>query len=81
MLKIIILILYFFFYNTSSYGYLDPVTTGIIYQILFFLFAGFITFFTKIGKLLKFINKDYKYSENILLLLCIFFYALYKENI
>ena len=81
MLKIITLILYFFFYNTSSYGYLDPVTTGIIYQILFFLFAGFITFFTKIGKLLKFINKDYKYSENILLLLCIFPFWILLSNL
>ena len=72
MFKLKILILYLFFYNTASYGYLDPVTTGIIYQILFFLIAGFITFFTKVNKLLKFLNKDYKYSQNIIIFVGIF---------
>ncbi len=72
MYKKIILITYIFFHTSISYAYLDPVTTGIIYQILFFLFAGFITFFTKIGKLFKFLNKDYKFSIDLLVVICLF---------
>ena len=72
MNKIIFLTLCFFLVQTNTFAYLDPVSTGIIYQILFFLLAGFITFFTKLKKAISYFNKDYKNSEIFLIFLSLF---------
>ena len=72
MFKLVGLVLLLFFYHTYSYAYIDPVTTGVIYQILFFIITGFIAFFTKIKKSLAYIFKEYKYSVHILYILSLF---------
>ena len=72
MRKIFLLIFLFTTFNTACFAYIDPVSTGILYQVLFFLIAGFLSFFTKLKKILTFLNRDYKYS-NITLYLISFF--------
>ena len=72
MRKFFLLIFLFTTFNTACFAYLDPVSTGILYQVLFFLIAGFLSFFTKLKKILTFLNKDYEYSDITLYLISFF---------
>ena len=72
MFKFYLLIFLFISFNTVCSAYIDPVSTGILYQILFFLITGFLTFFTKLKRILIFLNRDYKYSDIILYLVSFF---------
>ena len=77
MRKIFLLIFLFTTFNTACFAYIDPVSTGILYQVLFFLIAGFLSFFTKLKKILTFLNRDYKYSNITLYLIAFFLYGFY----
>ena len=72
MRKIFLLIFLFTTFNTACFAYIDPVSTGILYQVLFFLIAGFFSFFTKLKKILIYQHKDYKYSDITLYLVSFF---------
>ena len=51
MMRFFLLTFLLISFNTTSRAYIDPVTTSVIYQILFFLIAGFLTFFVKLKKI------------------------------
>ncbi len=72
MNKKIFFTFFFLFFTNNANAYLDPVTTGIIYQIIFFLLAGFLAFFSKAKKLLFFLSSEFKHSKKIVILLSIF---------
>ena len=63
MLRLSLLTLWFISFNTICLAYIDPVTTSIVYQILFFLITGTLVFFTKLKKIIRLINKEYKHSD------------------
>ena len=67
-------LIYLILLNKNAYAYIDPVTTGIIYQILFFLVAGALAFFLRIKKLILYLNYNYKYAQHFLLVICLFPY-------
>ena len=72
MSKFLLLTFLFISFTTICSAYIDPVTTSIIYQILFILITGTLVFFTKLKKIIKLINKDYKHSDIILYLISFF---------
>jgi len=72
MSKFLLLTFLFISFTTICSAYIDPVTTSIIYQILFILITGTLVFFTKLKKIIKLINKDYKHSDIILYLVSFF---------
>lgn len=76
MLKILksFSIIYIVLLQQNTYAYIDPVTTGIIYQILFFLFAGALAFFLRVKKFFLYLNNDYKYAQHLLFVICLFPY-------
>lgn len=81
MLKFFVLILIFIFFITNAYSYMDPVSIGILTQVLFVIFSAILIFFTKLRNLFSLLFINYKYSNILLYFVAILPFWIFLENL
>lgn len=81
MSKFAIISFIFICFLTNANAYIDPVTTGIVTQILFFIFSGILIFFTKLKNFFTLLTKNYKYSYLVLYFIALLPFWIFVENI
>ncbi len=81
MLKFIVLIHIFIFFITNAYAYMDPVSIGILTQILFAILSGILIFFTKLRNLFSLLFVNYKYSNILLYFVALLPFWIFLENL
>jgi len=60
---------------------MDPVSIGILTQILFVIFSAILIFFTKLRNLFSLLFIDYKYSNILLYIVAILPFWIFLENL